>query len=68
MDQIEVRFADGTTRLHPPGTLLKDLLPMKGEDDQPVAARMDGQLMDLQAPLERGGSLEWIPLSSEQGV
>ena len=68
MDQIEFRFADGTTRLHPPGTLLKDLLPGKGEDDQPVAARLDGQLMDLQTPLERGGSLEWIPLSSEQGV
>ena len=68
MEQIEVRFADGTTRLHPRGTLLKDLLPRKGEDDQPVAARLDGQLMDLQIPLERGGAVEWIPLSSEQGM
>ena len=33
-----------------------------------MAARLDGQLMDLQTPLERGGDLEWIPLSSEQGV
>jgi threonyl-tRNA synthetase len=68
MEQIEVRFSDGTIRLHSPGTLLKDLLPRKGADDQPVAARLDGQLMDLQVPLERGGNLEWIPLSSEQGV
>jgi len=68
MEQIEVRFSDGTIRLHSPGTLLKDLWPRKGADDQPVAARLDGQLMDLQAPLERGGNLEWIPLSSEQGV
>jgi threonyl-tRNA synthetase len=68
MEQIEVRFSDGTIRLHSPGTLLKDLLPRKGADDQPVAARLDGQIMDLRAPLERGGALEWIPLSSEQGV
>jgi len=68
MEQIEVRLADGTTQLHPRGTLLKHLLPGKGENDQPVAARLDGQIMDLQTPLERGGPLEWIPLSSEQGV
>jgi threonyl-tRNA synthetase len=68
MEQIEVRFADGTTALYPPGTPLRELLPRKGEGDQAVAARMDGRLMDLQAPLERGGTVEWIPLSSEQGV
>jgi threonyl-tRNA synthetase len=68
MEQIEVRFSDGTIRLHSAGTLLKDLLPRKGADDQPVAARLDGQIMDLQTPLERGGAVEWIPLSSEQGV
>ena len=68
MEQIEVQFSDGTIRLHSPGTLLKDLLPRKGADDQPVAAKLDGQIMDLQTPLERGGAVEWIPLSSEQGV
>jgi threonyl-tRNA synthetase len=68
MEQIEIRFPDGTTRLLPRGTLLKDLLPGKGKNDLPVAARLDGQLMDLQSPLEQGGTLEWVPLSSEQGV
>ena len=68
MEQIELRFPDGTTRLHPRGTLLKDLLPGKGKNDLPVAARLDGKLMDLQSPLEQGGTLEWVSLSSEQGV
>jgi threonyl-tRNA synthetase len=68
MEQVEIRFPDGTTRLHPRGTLLKDLLPGKGKNDLPVAARLDGKLMDLQSPLEQGGTLEWVSLSSEQGV
>jgi threonyl-tRNA synthetase len=68
MEQIEIRFADGTVAHYPPGTLLRELLPSKGEGHQAVAARLDGQIMDLQAPLERGGTVEWIPLSSEQGV
>jgi threonyl-tRNA synthetase len=68
MEQIEVRFPDGTSRLYPKGTLLRDLLPGKKENDEPVAAKLDGKLLDLQTPMERGGELEWVPLSSEQGV
>jgi threonyl-tRNA synthetase len=56
MEQIEVRFADGTTRLYPPGTL-KELLPARRRRST-VAARLDGQIMDLR-PLERG-IFEWI--------
>jgi threonyl-tRNA synthetase len=68
MEQIEVRFPDGTARLHLQGTPLRDLLPKKEEDDQPVAARLNGQVLDLQTPLERGGLVEWIGLSSDPGV
>ena len=68
MEQIEVRFPDGTARLHPKGTPLRDLIPQKGADDQPVAARLNGQVLDLQTPLEGGGLVEWIGLSSESGV
>jgi len=68
MEQIEIRFPDGTVLLHPKGIPLRGLLPEKGEDDQPVAARLDGQMLDLQTPLERGGLVEWIGLSSESGV
>jgi threonyl-tRNA synthetase len=68
MEQIEVRFPDGTARLHLQGTPLRDLLPKKEEDDQPVAARLNGQVLDLQTLLERGGLVEWIGLSSDPGV
>jgi threonyl-tRNA synthetase len=68
MEQIEVRFPDGISRLYPKGTLLKDLLPGKKEDDKPVAAKLGGKLLDLQAPMEQGGELEWVFSSSEQGV
>jgi threonyl-tRNA synthetase len=68
MEQIEIRFPDGTAHLHPKGIQMRDLLPKKGEDDQPVAARLDGQVLDLQTPLERGGLVEWVGLSSEPGV
>ncbi len=68
MEQVELRLSDGTIHSYSRGTLLRDLLPGKGENDLPVAARLDGQLMDLQSPLEHGGTLEWVPLSSEQGV
>jgi threonyl-tRNA synthetase len=68
MEQIEVRFSDGTSCLYPKGTLIRDLLPGKKENDEPVAAKLDGKLLDLQTPMERGGELEWVPLSSEQGV
>ncbi len=68
MEPIEVRLPDGTSRLFPKGTLLRDLLPGGKEDDKPVAAKLDGKLLDLQSPVEEGGELEWVRLSSEQGV
>jgi threonyl-tRNA synthetase len=68
MEQIEIRFPAGTSRLYPKGTLVRDLLPGKKENDEPVAAKLDGKLLDLQTPMEQGGELEWVSLSSEQGV
>ena len=68
MEEIEVRFPDGTSRFYPKGTLLGDLLPGRRENDEAVAGRLDGKLMDLQTPMEQGGELKWVSLSSEQGV
>jgi threonyl-tRNA synthetase len=68
MEKIEVRFQDGTIRQHPRGIFLRDLLPKGAEADQTVAAKLDGRVMDLQAPLEQGGSLEWVSLSSDLGM
>ncbi len=69
VEQIEIQFKDGTTSLHPKGISLHDLLRSHpGQTDQTVAARVDGKMLDLQAPLERGGFVEWISLSSDQGI
>lgn len=69
MEEIEIRFKDGITSLHPKGISLRDLLKKHpGQTDQTVAARVDGQIVDLQAPLERGGFVEWISLFSDPGI
>jgi threonyl-tRNA synthetase len=71
MERIEVRFRDGTTQSYPKGTLLKDILPDSVGPDEAadvVTARVDGVLMDLQSPLDRGGLLEWTVLSSPEGL
>jgi threonyl-tRNA synthetase len=71
METIEVRFPDGTTQSYPKGILLKDILAnpaMQGKAADVVTARVDGVLLDLQAPLNRGGLLEWADLSSREGL
>lgn len=71
MEKIEVRFQDGVAKKYPRGILLKDILidsKPGGNAGEIAAARVDGLLLDLQAPLERGGLLEWVNMSSEQGM
>ncbi|MDH4265716.1 MAG: threonine--tRNA ligase [Deltaproteobacteria bacterium] len=71
MDKIEVHFKDGTTKSYPQGVLLRDLLAddqRSGRSDEVVSAKINGTLVDLQVPLEQGGELEWIGLSSMQGT
>jgi threonyl-tRNA synthetase len=71
MDKIEVHFQDGTTKSYPQGVLARDLLADDqgpGRSDEVVSAKINGTLVDLQAPLEQGGKLEWVGLSSIQGT
>ena len=69
MGQIEIRFEDGTTSIYPGGISPRELLKKHpGQMDQIVAAKVDGQILDLQAPMESGGFVEWISLSSVEGV
>jgi len=71
MEYIAVRFIDGTAKEYPKGVLLKNLLresasgPMGNEV---VSAKVDGVLIDLQAPLENGGTLEWVTLNTGEGT
>jgi len=71
MDRIEVRFPDGTTKSYPKGILLKDILAdtsIRDKIDEVVAAKVEGAELDLQAPLTRGGLLEWVDMSSREGL
>ncbi|MDI6755223.1 MAG: threonine--tRNA ligase [Thermodesulfobacteriota bacterium] len=71
MDKIEVRFPDGNTKTYPKGVLLQDLLgdsPAPVQVNEIVSAKINGILVDLHAPLEQGGDLEWVSLSSAQGT
>ncbi len=71
MEKIEVRFIDGSTSLQAKGILLSELLRsrLNPEDaEQTAAAKVNGKLMDLRLPLEEGGLVEWISLSSEAGL
>ncbi len=70
-DKIEISFEGKEPKSYPRGTvvreLVKDFSP-DGKKDRIVAAKIDGQTVDLQAPLEKGGALEWVMLNSEQGL
>ena len=71
MEKIEVRLKDGTTKSYPKGILLKDILAdsaLRGKADEVVTAKIGGILLDLQAPLTEGGLLEWVGMSSQEGM
>ena len=71
MENIEVRFIDGTIKEYPQGVLPKDLLKDSSsgpQSNEVVSAKVDGVLKDLQAPLEGGGLLEWVSLNTGDGT
>ena len=71
MEKIEVRLQDGTTQSYPKGTSPKDILTdpsVRTNVDEVVTAKVDGVLLDLQVPLTRGGLLEWVDMSSREGI
>jgi threonyl-tRNA synthetase len=70
MEQIRIDLPDGTVREFPRGTTSLDVARSIGEGmaRQAVAARFNGQLVDLAAPLTENGALELITLSSRDGL
>src|SRR4030042_129290 len=71
MENISVRFIDGTIKEYPKGVLLKNLLRESAfppKSNEVVSAKVDGVLIDLQAPLEKGGTLEWVTLNTGEGT
>ncbi len=70
MQQITITISDGSKRRVDKGTTIADLVKASGKDltDQIVAGRVDGQLVDLNTPLDRSGSLDLVSLDSEDGL
>jgi len=71
METIEIIFANGKIKKYPRGIsaleILKDNFP-PSENDSVVSVKIDGRLLDLNAPLTQGGKLEWISISSVEGL
>ena len=70
MEQVTISISDGSKRVVKKGTTIAQLAKELGKDsqDQLVAGRMDGQLVDLNAPLDRSASLDFITVDSEDGL
>ena len=70
MKQITITISDGSKRRVNRGTTITDLIKASGKDltDQIVAGRVDGQLVDLNTPLERSVSVDFVSLDSEDGL
>ena len=70
MAQLSVELPDGSPRTIEPGQTALDVARSisEGLARQAVAAKVNGQLVDLSAPLQDGVRLEIITLSSPAGL
>ncbi len=66
MDQVTVRFADGSSAAYPRGTQLAAVARDRGAGDA-LAARVDGVERDLATPLERDAAVEWLSFADPAG-
>jgi len=70
MAQIEVKFADGKTASFPAGTAVRDIIASWRKDllKGAVAAKVNGDLLDLSRPLDKGGTLGVIDVKTPEGL
>ncbi|AMV72195.1 threonine--tRNA ligase [Desulfuromonas carbonis] len=70
MAEIRMTLPDGSVKEIPAGSTPLEIARGIGENlaRQAVAARVDGQLVDLGTPLARDGSLELVTLNSAAGL
>jgi threonyl-tRNA synthetase len=70
MGKIEVQFADGKKQSFPAGTAVRDVIASWRKEllGSAVAARVNGDLLDLSRPLEQGGALEVIDIHTPEGL
>ena len=66
MDQVAVKFPDGSVRQYPRGTTLEAVARDAGRRDT-LAARVDGVPRDLATPLEGDAAVEWLTFDDPAG-
>ena len=65
---VKATFADGSSTTYPKGTSFSDIIKMRGDlSPSIIAVRVDGNLLDLNAPLAGDAKIEFISADSEEG-
>src|ERR1700722_7506700 len=67
---IELRFPDGQVREYPPGVTGREVAAAisKSLEKKALLVKLDGELLDLGRPLERGGSLQIVTRDSPEAL
>src|ERR671910_585829 len=68
MENIHVRMPGGQTVEVSRGTRIDEVAPGERVNGNIIAAKIDGCPVDLNRPLERDCSLEWISMESPEGL
>ncbi len=68
--EIEIRIKTGSSSSYPFGTLVQKILEDQGRfvPRDTVAAKFNGELVDLQTPLDASGDIEVISMSGPEGL
>ncbi len=70
MKNINVKFQDGSVEICQSGKTVREIISSRCEDDSvsTVAARVNGEIVDLSYPMEEGASIELVDISSVDGL
>jgi threonyl-tRNA synthetase len=70
MEQVTITIPDGAKRRVNKGTTIAEFARALGVDseDRLVAGKIDGELVDLDTPLEHSGSLDFVTMDSDEGL
>ncbi len=68
MESIHVKLPDGKSVEVSPGTRIEELASRAGLNGRIIAAKIDGQPVDLNRALRTDCSLEWILIDSAEGL
>jgi threonyl-tRNA synthetase len=66
VEQVTLRLPGGKTRAYPRGTTLAEVARDAGVRDA-LAARVDGEVRDLSARVDRDGAVVWLTFADPQG-